>query len=93
MNRNYVLHVNCTMCDEETQITVVERDLTRWRKGELLQVAMPYLTPNEREMLISGTCEQCWTKLFGADEDDEDEETTCNACHSTYQDCTCTFSS
>jgi hypothetical protein len=39
----------------------------------LIQKAMPYLTADEREMFISGTCSDCWDKLFP--ESDEDELT------------------
>ena len=35
--------------------------------GELIQDALPYLSASEREMLISGTCDDCWQKMFPVD--------------------------
>jgi len=49
---------------------VKPEDLRKWQNGELIQRAMPYLKPYEREILISGTCEGCYKKLFGDDEDE-----------------------
>ena len=47
-------------------------DYLDWSEGELVQIAFPYLSAEERETLISGICPKCWDETFG--EDDEDEE-------------------
>jgi hypothetical protein len=39
-------------------------------KGALVQDAFPFLSPDEREMLISGTHPECWTAMFGDEDDD-----------------------
>jgi len=44
-------------------------DLTAWSEGELIQVALDYLSEGERELLLSGTCDTCWDEMYG--EDDE----------------------
>lgn len=31
----------------------------------LIQEAMPYLTPSQRELLQTGICEHCWKDMFG----------------------------
>ena len=41
------------------------------RRGELIQNAMPYLSPDEREILISGICGRCFDEMYGEDDDDE----------------------
>ena len=35
-----------------------------WLHGELIQKALPELTKDERELLVSGTCAQCFDKMF-----------------------------
>ncbi len=40
-------------------------DFFKWQEGELAQNAFPYLSADEREMLISGVCPKCWAKTFG----------------------------
>jgi len=59
----YVLE--CVKCSREKSIEAAACDVEAWRAGELIQVAMPYLNANEREMFISGVCESCWSKMFG----------------------------
>jgi hypothetical protein len=58
------------MCKKEQVIKVKPKDYYAWQNGKLIQVAMPYLTAGEREMLISGVCEDCFSSLFS----DDDEE-------------------
>ena len=43
-------------------------DMGRWQNGSLIQDAMPYLSADERELLISGTCGTCFDKMFGSEE-------------------------
>lgn len=65
----------CPICRREELVTVNEKDYEKWEKGMLVQDAFPYLTADEREMLISGICSDCWEKTFGdSDEDEEDNE-------------------
>jgi len=41
-----------------------EQDLARWLSGELIQVALPYLTPDEREFLMTGCSPEEWDEIF-----------------------------
>ena len=60
------IDVKCNMCKETTQITVPFAKLQRWLKfGDYIQDVFPELTPDNRELLISGTCPTCFKKLFG----------------------------
>lgn len=59
------LIVSCRTCREPQRIDVNADDWARWKGGEYVQVAMPYLDADQREMLISATCSFCWEKMFG----------------------------
>lgn len=45
-------------------------DYNSWVGGVLIQYAMPYLTPAQRERLMTGICDPCWEETF---KDDFDE--------------------
>lgn len=62
----------CPICYIDTYIQVDAEEYSRWLNGELIQRAMPNLTDDEREMLISGICPWCWDDMFG--DEDENEE-------------------
>ena len=56
----------CPFCGEEHAVVVDECDYIVWDIGTVTaQVAFPYLSADEREMLISGICPTCWEKTFG----------------------------
>lgn len=59
------LSAQCRICGEVHELKVYIEDFARWRNGEVIQNAMPYLTPGERELLISGTCDKCFHQMFG----------------------------
>ena len=48
--------------------------LKAWEDGELIQDALPNLTADQRELLISGTCDDCWKTMFGTVDDEELED-------------------
>ena len=54
----------CPICNRTNEITVKEADVLSWNEGALAQDAFPYLSADEREMLISGICPDCWENLF-----------------------------
>jgi hypothetical protein len=53
------------MCGDVNQVTISEAQWWRWQMGELIQNVAPELSPEERELLISGICSECWNKMFG----------------------------
>jgi hypothetical protein len=57
--------ITCTHCNQEYSFEVNKGDLEDWENGELIQDVLPYLSPGERELLMSGTCDSCWEKMFG----------------------------
>ena len=59
----------CPFCGRANEVEVNHLDYLDWQDGELAQDAFPYLSANEREMLISGCCSRCWDKMFWGDEE------------------------
>ena len=57
--------MTCTFCGKFHLVEVDLEQFEAWRNGELIQNAMPDLTPTEREELISGLCPKCQAKMFG----------------------------
>lgn len=69
-----VMDVPCKYCGVVYQIIADREDVTAWLSGSgYIQDILGYLSPAERELLISGTCDNCWKNMFG-DDLDEDEE-------------------
>lgn len=62
----------CPICGKETPVSVNSEDFEAWKNGGFIQHVMPYLSPSEREAIISGICPNCWDKMFG--EEPEEEE-------------------
>ena len=46
-------------------INVTKEQIDNWQNGMLIQVAMPNISADEREFLITGITPQEWEKLFG----------------------------
>jgi hypothetical protein len=62
----------CPFCGRVNEVDVYEEDLVAWVNGDkLVQDAFPYLSADEREMLISGICPTCWDSMFGSVEEDD----------------------
>ena len=61
---------SCPFCGCANFVEVNEMDYLDWQDGALVQNAFPYLSADEREMLISGICPTCWERTFGGEEDE-----------------------
>lgn len=59
----------CPLCGIMNEIQVNENDYFDWERGKHTQDAFPYLTPYERESLISGFCPDCWERMFPIEDD------------------------
>lgn len=68
------VETRCPFCGQFHYVEVGERDFYAWQDGELVQVAFPYLSADDREMLISGICPTCWDKMFSSEEDEDEED-------------------
>jgi hypothetical protein len=68
------IFTGCVMCRVEFVIVVPTESYLQWLRGELVQRALPMVPKEQRELLISGTCDKCFKALFEADpEDDADQ--------------------
>lgn len=73
VNRKEVTIVTtCPFCGRANEVEVNEMDYLDWDDGLLVQDAFPYLSADEREMLITGICPTCWDKMFGEEDEDDD---------------------
>lgn len=48
-------------------IDVTQEQLDRWRGGELIQRAMPHLSADDREFLMTGVTPEEWDDAFKED--------------------------
>jgi hypothetical protein len=65
----------CIMCGKTSFISVDADGYRMWQAGALIQVAMPHVSPQDREMLINGTHPECWDIMTTTeDEEDDDDE-------------------
>ena len=68
-HKEVCVFTTCPFCGRENEVEVNHMDYLDWQNGELVQDAFPYLSANEREMLISGCCPRCWSKMFWEEEE------------------------
>ena len=54
-----------TGVQNKREIDVTEGQLKLWHEGALIQIAMPHLTPDEREFVMSGITPEEWAETFG----------------------------
>lgn len=56
--------IQCRHCNKVFCVTFDTDDYVAWKKGELIQNAFPYLSADERELIKTQTCGNCWNKMF-----------------------------
>ena len=71
--RNYEIKVTCVHCKREFTLKVRFEDYLTFDMPNrpCIQDIFPYLTPAERELLISHTCKECWDKMFNFLDEEE----------------------
>jgi len=68
-NRTDVFHIVCKLCGSDHRIFLNQRDFDTWQDGNgYIQEVLHYLTASERELLISGTCNICWQRMYPNDD-------------------------
>jgi len=69
-----VLDVKCRGCSGHHVLFVNISDYIKWKYREgFIQDLLPYLTDGERELLISGTCSDCFDRMFPPLDNSSDE--------------------
>lgn len=61
---NTSIAYGCNRCGQVSQIRCDANDWLDWQEGKYIQEAMPYLSVDERELMISGTCGTCFDAMF-----------------------------
>ena len=62
----------CQFCQVDHVVMADQMDVANWENGALIQDALPYLSADDRELLISGTCGACFDKMFPPDPENDD---------------------
>ena len=52
-------------------LPITEAQLSDWTNGTLIQTAMPELTADEREFVMTGVTAEEWSNEFGDDDEDQ----------------------
>jgi hypothetical protein len=58
----------CIMCSKTHTFSLPADAYVRWQRGAFIQDCFPELPAGDRETLISGTCNDCFNKLFPAED-------------------------
>lgn len=65
----FMVQVPCIHCGLLWDVPCTDEQYKEWLGGKLIQKAMPDVSREARELLISGTCPACWSKIVGPDPD------------------------
>ena len=58
----------CPFCGRDHEVEVPFEGYLAWQNGEAIQRALPTLSADEREMLMTGICPECWDGMFGEED-------------------------
>ena len=64
----------CLGCGDTAVFVMTAEQHARYRAGEHVQRIFPHWSPEDREMLISGTCPSCWEEMWAEEEEWTDED-------------------
>lgn len=59
-----IVDATCDSCKAPFRFSIPEKQWLAWTSGQTIQRAIPSLSADERELLISGTCGNCFDALF-----------------------------
>jgi hypothetical protein len=65
MASDYLVSTTCPICNEYDEVVVPLDGYLAWNKGALIQDAMPTVSVDVREQLMTGICPSCWEINFG----------------------------
>lgn len=58
----------CPTCKVEHIVMAEHEGVRRWEAGRPIQVALPDLTAEQREMIMTGFCDKHWNSIFDSEE-------------------------
>lgn len=64
--KSFYAYRRCPECNKGVFVEVKYEDMIRFMNNDYnyIQDLFPYSTPSEREIFLSGLCNDCWNKLF-----------------------------
>lgn len=63
--RLVTIHTKCPVCGVSDDIKIPQQGFEDYfGKGMHIQKALPDLTADQREKIITGTCDSCWKEMF-----------------------------
>ena len=65
--RNIEIQIRCVSCGKGYSLYVNSEDWEEYYNSDnrrYIQDIFPYLTPDERELLMSHICSDCWEEVF-----------------------------
>ena len=62
--------VTCPICQETAVVKVKQSEYDAWKDGMLIGDAMPSVTKDDRERLMTGLCPKDWDVIMTANEDE-----------------------
>lgn len=72
-NRDLVLHYTCIYCGTDHVVIVNSKDYWDWMcDADSIQNLFHYLSPADRELMLTNTCGQCFNEMFLPDVDNDD---------------------
>lgn len=69
----YVYTGKCIQTGESVTVEIPAAELFAYRRGEYIQTAMPSVSVDDREFLMSGFSAKGWQEAFGFDEENDEE--------------------
>lgn len=60
----HIFRIDDPNCEKTYTIAVPEQEYQNWKDGMLIQDAMPSLGQDDRELLMTGTCPECWDAMM-----------------------------
>ena len=70
MKEKIDFRIRCIKCNKYHSISCTIDQYDQWKAGTYIQWAMPHLTVNERELMISKICGECFDKMYSGDGDE-----------------------
>ena len=68
---------DCVVCGKRHDSIVLDAErYYQWKAGSCVQDVFPEMTEEQREILISGTCPECWDALFSKEDEEVELEDT-----------------
>ena len=62
------IQTQCPFCADQHIVDVDRNGYVQWSIGDkLIQDALPTLSSDDRERLLTGICPDCWNESFGED--------------------------